>query len=191
MKRQVICVSLAVVSLFYLASCSTQKTNQKELYVTIEDGTSFPDYLAGTWVQEGLQGRAFTFTQEGKLESIILGLGQVEIKTGTITRIPLKKNGKGIFVPGKWNASYDPRTRQLGVEINIESFKMQMGQQIVEGKTKELFIGIISEDGKKWTADYISYPKYYATTEDGKKYQLVNGEEMMEETIVFEKIEED
>lgn len=188
MKRQGLMVFLGVILLLFVVSCTPQASRQKNLYVTIEDGTPFPEYLVGTWRQDDKIEREFVFTSDGRLESIVFGLGLVRLQPGEILHLPLKNGGKGVYVPGKWDVTYDNKSRQLGIQITIDSFKMQVGQQIIEGKTTELFIGTISEDGTCWTADYISYPEYYATTEDGLKHRLMDGEEMMEETIVFKKI---
>ncbi|HML76498.1 MAG TPA: hypothetical protein PKB02_18545 [Anaerohalosphaeraceae bacterium] len=185
MKRQSFVLFSSVVMLLFVVSCTPQAIGPKNLYVTIENGSAFPEYLVGTWIQEGDQKRAFTFTSDGKLESIVLGLGQVKLKPGQVTTISLKNDGQGVFYPGVWTASYDSKTRQLGIEINIDSFKMQMGQQIVEGKMKELFIGTISEDGTMWNAQYICFPEYYATTETVEKKLIVSSEDMQEEAILL------
>ena len=111
------------------------------LKVNIIDGDQFPEYLVGTWRQKHDRiTREFVFTPDGRLESVVLAMGSTRMYPNHTTEKPLIDGGRAFFTPGKWDATLSLKDRELGVEINVESFSMQVRDQTLEGKMKEYFI---------------------------------------------------
>ncbi|MHC4962613.1 MAG: hypothetical protein ACYTGA_10895 [Planctomycetota bacterium] len=177
-----------------LGGCTGIKENhtvhRHGLKVNIVDGDQFPEYLVGTWRQEHREmHREFVFTPDGYLESAVIAMGSTRMYPNHPTEKPLIDGGEAVFVPGKWDATLSLNDRELGVEINVESFKMQVRDQILEGKMKEYFIGTISDDGLRWETSLVSLPEYYATTDEmGGTKTLMSGDEVVEEGITFYKV---
>ena len=55
---------------------------------------------------------------------------------------------------GPIDAVYDPNSRELKVTIVTEYFRMQILDGLIEGKSRDEFIGQITEDGKTWHATW-------------------------------------
>jgi hypothetical protein len=159
--------------------------NQLVLPVEIAGGGQFPEYLAGTWTEDGAKKRVFEFSKEGNLETMIFWLARAPLKPHSLVEIPLKDGGKGTFKCGKWHAEYNPATREMEIEIVIEAFTLQMPTEKLEGSIREYYFGPISEDGTRWDVDYTGFLEIYATTEDFHKKQLHKPDEVVEETTTF------
>ena len=114
--------------------------------VTVEQDGLFPSSLVGTWKADR-GGWQFVFDHQGKITSAVVSIGRVKLKPGRKTTVPMEMGGKGIFTPGLWTVQYLPDQRQLIVEIAIESFRIEMGENIIKGKTRDFFIGQVTKDG--------------------------------------------
>jgi hypothetical protein len=64
-----------------------------------------------------------------------------------------------------------------------------MGKDLLEGKSKDLFIGKVSQDGKSWQADWFGFPDYMAYTSQTKRL-TVTPEESFCGTLTFKKLQE-
>lgn len=182
-----------------LSGCGVLKSRQPDnpvdpnliagVPVVIEGGGEFPDFLTGIWVQEGPLKRAFYF-ENGCLDMMILGIARAPVKPHSRVEIPLIEGGVGKFTSGKWFASYNPQTRELAVEIVIESFSLVMPRESLAGSIREVYIGKISEDGTRWDVDYEGYPYFIVNTSTFKDHVLHRPEEVVEDTLVFTKYAE-
>ena len=98
------------------------------------------------------------------------------------------EDGAGIIEPGEWTVAYDPISHKLKIKIEINSFEMIKGTDIIEGSTLDIFIGTVSEDGTKLTAQWTSFPKFYASTAQHERQELpVYASESAKGQIVFKK----
>ena len=114
------------------------------------------------------------------------------MKPGEVTTVPMKEGGKGVFEPGTWVVHYAPTSRELTVQVSLESFRIEIGDGVLEGKGTDLFVGTVSEDGQSWEADWTSFPQYTARTPENPSVDLtVDPEEGVTETLVFEKVAEE
>ena len=105
--------------------------------------------------------------------------------------MPLRDGGKGIYKTGKWNAQYNPATRNLEIEIVVDSFVLEVpapAYEKLEGSTREFYFGPVSEDGTRWDVDYTGFLEVYATTESFTKKVLHDPNEPVEETLRFDKV---
>jgi hypothetical protein len=155
--------------------------------IDIAGGGPFPTYLAGVWRQAGQIEREFVISKDGHLLNMVLGLGRFRVWPNHETRVPLIEHGEAFFIPGPWVAAYDPKKRELRIEIEISSFRMQAGAQLLEGSILESFIGTISADGKQWEVNYVALPKYDVVTMDGKRTTLMDGSTVDEQKLNFVK----
>jgi hypothetical protein len=182
--------ALLVCSVFIclLCGCRNPVGNEKAVDVIIEGGDSFPDFLAGTWKADN-GGWEFVFEPDGTISSAIVSLGRVRIKPGEVTTVPMLLGGKGVFKPGPWTVQYSYEQRQLIVDIKIESFRVELGESVVKGRTQDVFVGSISGDGRLWWAERFTYPEYIADTKKFPNHKLtVERSDTPREGLLFQKI---
>ena len=66
--------------------------------------------------------------------------------------------------------TYNPKHRELIVEIVIEELKVVLASQVLmEGRGVDLFSGTISEDNKTWEAEWLTFPEYYGPSPERKR----------------------
>lgn len=190
--RQLVVLVGCSVFLSALAGCQkpTQTTPPADgVKVIIEDGSEFPQFLAGTWKADK-GGWEITFEPDGRLSSAVIPLGRVKVKPDKKTVIPLKRGGKGIYEPGEWLAQYSPANRELVVKIVIKRFRLQMGDDVLSGNLKDVIAGQVSEDGRYWLAEWFGYPEYIVDTDIYKNYRLEEGpDEDFKGNLIFTKVE--
>jgi hypothetical protein len=158
--------------------------------VTVEQDGQFPASLVGTWKADS-GGWQFVIDSDGRITSAVVSIGRVKLKPGRKTTVPMEMGGKGIFTPGLWTLQYLPDQRQLIVEIVIESFRVEMGDNIVKGKTRDFFAGQVTKDGTQWWTERFSYPEYIVDTDKFPNYTLpTDPNENPRENILFQKVPE-
>ena len=179
--------SLAV---FIPIGCQNPTKLKSGVDVIVDGEGQFPASLAGTWKSnDGVW--EIVFDAEGKISSAIISLGRVRIKPGQVTTVPMKLGGKGIFEPGQWTVQYLQEQRELIVEIKIDYFRTELGDDIVKGRTHDFFVGSVSEDGKLWWADRFTFPEYIADTEKYQNYKLpFDPNDNPRESLIFQKVSE-
>jgi hypothetical protein len=187
MKRFVLllfCIFLAVAN----SGCQSSIGNGVE--VTIDGIEQFPDFLVGTWkAEEG--GWEFVFEPDGKISSAIVSIGRVKLQPGRTTTVPMQMGGKSIYKPGLWSVQYSHRQRELVVEIAIDSFRVELGKDVIQGRTRDFFVGSVSADGKSWWADRLSFPEYVVDTDKYHNYKLpFDPKDNPRESIFFRKVAE-
>ncbi len=184
MKRLLVCCLYVVL----LIGCQSAGRSKSGVDVFIEGGGEFPQSLAGTWRSDKHYWQ-IVFEPDGSISSAVITLGGVRMKPGEITTVPMKRGGKGIYKPGQWLVHYIPTSRELTVKISLENFHAELGNDILEGKSTDIFIGKVSEDGKVWLVDWTSFPDYTAHTAkypDFKMYEDPNY--VVPKALVFEKV---
>lgn len=162
-----------------------QAKPKRGITIAITDGSAFPDFLAGVWRQDSEFPREFIISKDGRIPSVVLGLGLVRVNPDSETKVPLIDGTEGFFIPGDWSATYDPASRVLTVNIEISAFRMQNGLDVVEGAIRETFQGPISDDGRRWDVHYVALSEYHAYTKEGEYKVLMDGSEPDEQDLVF------
>ena len=156
----------------------------------IEGGVDFPVFLAGTWKSDK-NGWEIVLEKDGSISSVVHTIARVRLKPDEVTKVPMKEEGEGIFMPGEWAAYYQSKDRRLTVDITLDSFKNRKGTDIVEGSSMDTFVGSVSEDGKQWQAEWFSYPEYFVTTGEYDQYQLPEDpNENPKGVLIFSKVEQ-
>lgn len=155
----------------------------------VEGGGPFPGFLAGVWRNEE-HGWEFTFEPDGSISSAMISLGRIRLKPGEVAEVPMIKGGKGVFTPGDWEAYYTPSARELTVKISIKSFRIEVADNILEGKSTDVFLGEISENGKTWQAVWTGFPDYVAHTSENPNFEMKEESEYgNQQDVTFKKVD--
>jgi hypothetical protein len=158
--------------------------------VTIDGDGKFPDFLIGRWKADR-GGWEFNFEPDGTISSAVVSIGRVTMKPGQTTTVPMQLGGKGIFEPGRWTVQYSHAQRELIVEIVIDHFHIEMGDNVLRGKTRDFFVGLVSQDGQLWPVERISFPEYIADTKQNPDRRLPLGpNDNARESLLFQKVRE-
>jgi len=171
-----------------LSGCRSSSGNGVE--VIIDDDKQFPEFLVGTWkAEEG--GWEFVFEPDGKISSAIVSIGRAKLQPGRTTTVPMQMGGKGVYKPGQWSVQYSHNQRELIVEIAIDSFRVELGDNVIKGRTRDFFVGSVSADGNSWWADRLSFPEYIVNTGKYHNYKLpFDPTDNPRESILFQKVAE-
>lgn len=179
---------LVSIVAFFISGCSS--TGGKAVEVIVDGNGRFPEQLAGTWRSDN-NAWEFEIKPDGKIEWAIISLGSVKIEPGKTVTVPMRLGGKGVFKPGEWTVWYLQKQHELTVEISIDYFRTELGEDVVHGKTQDIFTGSVSPDGTLWEADRYSYPEYIVDTRKYQEYKLpVDPNENPKESLLFRKISE-
>lgn len=181
--RQVMFLLLSVAFLSSLPGCNG---THRGIEVIIEGEGSFPQSMVGTWKNDK-QGWQFVFEPDGTLSSAVISFARVEMIPGEVTTFTTKGGGKGIFVPGKWEVTYNVANRELSVEIVIDHFYQDMGGNSIEGNLLDFFLGEITGDGEVWYAQWHSFPYYLAHIPEPKILES-DPNDNPRETLMFIKV---
>lgn len=179
-----------IIILAVLAGCQNIAGNnaEKAVDVFVEGGGQFPEFLVGQWKEERT-GWEFVFESDGSISSAVHTIGRVKLKPGQTTEVPMIENGKGVFEPDLWIVQYFPERNELLVEITLKHFRAQKGEQIVEGSSRDIFIGPIAKDKQQWTTEWFAFPEYIVSTDTYDNYALpVDYDENPQTTLIFEKV---
>lgn len=184
MKQLLVLAGFAVL-LLGLAGC--QNVN-RGVEVIIEGGGEFPEFLVGRWKADK-HGWEFAFEPDGAISSAVISLGRVRIRPGEVTTVPMKMGGKGIYEPGEWMVHYAPAGRELTVRISLKNFYVELGEDVLKGKSTDIFAGPISQDGKVWQVDWTSFPDYVAHTAKYPDFKMAADPNYgVSKAIIFEKV---
>jgi len=160
MKRFLILSNCAL--LLVLTSCrehSRYSMKPGSCEVIVEDGSEFPEFLVGKW-EADKEGWAFIFEPGGNIYVARIAMGRTEIVPGKVKTWPTRGGGQAVYVPGDWQVIYLPASRELTVDIVMNYIRVEMGDQLFQGKTRDIITGTVSEDGKLWRAVVSSFPEY-------------------------------
>lgn len=160
MKRFLVLFNCAL--LLVLTGCqepSRYSMTPGSLEVVIEDGGEFPEYLVGKWVGDK-KGWGFIFEPGGTILVARIAMGRTEIKPGKITTLDTYSGGKAIYVPGDWLVNYSPASRELTVDLVMNYIHIDVKDGALQGKTRYVVIGTVSEDGDFWPTTVSTFPEY-------------------------------
>ncbi len=168
--------------------CKSPEGDKSDVEVIIDGDGEFPEFLVGRW-QADKGGWEIVLEPDGKISSAVVSLGRVRLKPGEVTKTQMVLGGEGLFEPGKWTVQYSPEKRELIVEIAIEHFRVEMGENVVQGKTRDFFIGSVSSDGRFWWPDRYKFPEYIIDTKKNPNLKLpFDPNDSPSESLVFHKV---
>ena len=170
------------------ANRTLNSEGESSVEVIIEGGGKFPKSLVGRWKAHD-HGWEFVFEPDGTISSAIIGLGHANIIPGQTRTIPTREEGgDAIFTPGLWTVYYSHETRELVVETVMDHIHFPMGEHLLEGKVRDLFMGEVSKNSKFWQAEWYAFPDYIAYTPEPKRLTR-DPNEVIPIPLRFEKIE--
>jgi len=188
MMKRLLVLSFWGLFVFLLSGCQSSAGNKSGVDVIIEGDGQFPPFLVGRWKADK-GGWEFVFEPDGTISSAVVSLGRVTMKPGQITTTSMKLGGKGVFEPAQWTVQYLPEHRELSVEIAIDRFRVELGENIVQGQTRDFFIGSVSVDGQLWWADRFSFSEYIADTKKYPNYKLpFDPNDNPRDSLIFQKV---
>lgn len=154
--KQLVLLAGCVVVLSGLAGC--QNPDRSVEVITGSDG-QFPEFLVGVWEAEVANSKwGFRFERDGSISKIIHGLAEgVDLKEGGVYLEGPDPGTYAVFTMGPCEAEYDTSRRELKVTIILDYYKMVLPHGELEGRSDDYFRGVVSEDGKSWEADWLSY----------------------------------
>ena len=187
MKRFSVLVICGVLVITTLSGCQENlvRPEDRPVLVEIYDDGEFPQSMVGTWRAEEASCE-LTFEPDGNISSAVIALGRTRVVPGQTTTVPMREDGKGIYKPGQWVVTYSPVTQELSVEIVMEYLHLEFGDHLLEGNSKELFIGTVPQDGDQWQAEWVRMPNYVSYTPE--RTELPIAPEEMTRPITFKKV---
>jgi hypothetical protein len=141
-----------------------------------------PKSLAGTWKAQDNPWK-IVLSPNGTISSIVIPLAEVEIRPNRITKMEMKDGSISTFKGGSCVAEYTPQTRELFVSIEIKKIHIKFFDIVIDGNSIDRLVGPVSEDGKVWTADWI-------TTFDYGPHLPQDINDIYAEQLIFEKIKD-
>ncbi len=188
--KKLLVLSVCGLSVFLLGSCRSSGGNRSGIEVVIDGDGRFPPFLVGRWKADK-GGWEIVFEPDGTISSAVVSLGRVRMKPGQLTTTNMILGGKGRFEPGQWTVQYSQAKRELIVEIAIEHFRVELGENVVQGQTWDFFVGLVSSDGQLWWADRFSFPEYIVDTKKYPHYKLpFDPNDEPRESLIFRKVTE-
>jgi len=176
---------------FLLNGCQDSAADRSGVEVIIDGDEGFPEFLVGRWKADK-NGWEFVFEEDGAISSAVITLGKVRMKPGQVTTVPMKKGGKGIYEPGEWLVQYTAAERELIVKISLKNFHLELGENVIEGNSIDVFAGQVSEDGDYWPVEWTTFPRYTAHTAEHPNFKFYDDpNESSTKSLVFEKVKEE
>ena len=173
---------------FLPGGCQSSAGSKSGVEVIIDGDGRFPEILVGGWKADK-GGWEIVFEPDGKISSVVVSLGGVRMKPGEVATTQMVLGGEGFFQPGKWTVQYLQERRELVVEIVIEHFRVELGDNVVHGKTRDYFVGSVSADGRLWWADRYKFPEYVVDTKKHPNFKLpFDPNDSQRESLVFQKV---
>ncbi|MCK4959817.1 MAG: hypothetical protein KAT00_10460 [Planctomycetes bacterium] len=158
--RQLLIVSASCVVLLALTSCAPDNGGVSTGMPVSPDqvrSAGFPDDVAGVWKSD-LKDWAFKFEPDGSILKFRHMLaGYVKVEEGGSYMEGKEEDTYALFSLDKCQASYDPETRILDVQVFLDDYIMKLDIGTVEGRSEDYFTGPVSQDGSSWSVNWRSY----------------------------------
>ena len=178
-----ICFGLVFLTLLVSCGCVEQRKSKPQ-GITEKSDTEFPKYLVGVWEADTFRW-AFKFEKDGKISRLIHTVGvPIKVEEGLYYSENPDANGSGLFVLGPCDTSYDPNSKVLKVSIVLDYFRIAIMDDSIEGSSRDLFEGSVSEKDLVWNAEWRSYSML-----EGGEPPDVNAINASPEKLVFRKVD--
>ena len=82
-----------------------------------------PPEVAGTWQAKESPWR-IVISPDGKIPSVIIPMGGVEVKARQTTKVEMKDDNFSTYVPGAFDLEYTPETKELYVSIEMKKLHL-------------------------------------------------------------------
>jgi hypothetical protein len=164
-----------------------QSSPPNGIKVIVEGGGKFPAFLAGRWKAQQ-HGWEFELTPDGRISSAVISMGRVRVIPGRTTTVPTRSGNQGVFTPGSWTVYYAPSTGELTVKITMDHVRVEMGGNVIEGSSTDVFVGPVDPTGRKWQTQWTTFTRYVARTPNNTPVNLSTDPTYGEtKPVIFEK----
>lgn len=178
MKQLVVLAGFAVLLSGILGCQDANRITDK----AVDANEQFPAFLAGTWKAEGRPWK-ITLNPDGTVASAVIPMAKVEVKPNQTTKVEMKDGSFSTFKAGDCIVEYMPGTKELFVSVEMEHIHITYQDNVIDGNSIDRFVGPVSEDGKVWTADWISIFDY------GPRFPQ-DPNDIFAEPLIFKKLED-
>jgi hypothetical protein len=158
---------LCLLAIIASAGCRSPETGSGDsVQVIIEGSRAWPASLVGRWKADQ-HGWEIVFDSAGRITSAVLSLGRVEVTPGHRTTVPTR-GGQGVFEPGPWTVHYVSATSQLTVKLVMDHIRVEMADNVLEGRSIDTFSGTVSESDGIWQTQWTAFTRYHVhAAQDG------------------------
>jgi len=174
-KRKVTIIFLSAWLLWAAAGCHEPSTGHPI-------PKPLPPDIAGAWKAQGSPWK-IVLSADGAVSSAIVPMGEFEIKPNQTTKAEMKDGSYSIFKAGDCVVQYTPATRELFVSIEIKKIHIAFADNVIDGSSTDRFVGPVSEDGKVWSAEWITVFNY------GPRFPQ-DPNDVFAEPLLFEKVKD-
>jgi hypothetical protein len=115
-------------------------------------------FYAGQWQATNGQW-TLCFAPNGTLDSAVTPLGRIPIRPQKTTHVT-RANQTSSIKAGPCDVKYSPETRNLYARIALDDVRIVHENNVIDGNQVDQFMGIVSEDGTTWIADWLNTFNY-------------------------------
>jgi hypothetical protein len=181
MKKTIL---LFAVLILFTAGCQESAKKGEPVKTTVKSDSNFPKFLVGVWEADTFRW-AFKFEPDGKISRLIHTMGvPIKVEEGMYYSENPDTNDSGLFTIGPCNTDYDPETKVLKVSVILDYFHIEIQGQVLEGSSKDLFEGPVSEENLIWNVNWRNYGFV-----EGSDPPDVNEIDANPEKLVFRKVD--
>jgi len=141
-----------------------------------------PSDIAGVWKAQDSPWK-IVLSADGTVSSAIIPMAQAEIKPNQTTKFEMRDGSHSTFKAGDCVVQYTPATRELFVSIEVKKIHIVFEDNVIDGSSTDRFVGPVSEDGKVWSAEWITVSDY------GPRFPQ-DPNDVFAEPLIFEKVKE-
>ena len=167
-----------ILGLILLWAAGCQRASRQPL---VSEAVLPPD-ITGTWKAQDSPWK-IVLSPDGTVSSAVIPMGEVEVKPNQTTKTEMKDGSYSTFKAGDCVVEYTLTTRELFVSVQMEEIHIAFLDNVIDGNSIDRFIGPVSEDGKVWTADWITVFDY------GPRFPQ-DANDVFAGQLIFEKIEQ-
>ena len=148
---------LLIVAMIVCGCENTQPTRlpNNGIKASVEGGGDFPEFLVGTWKADKFKFE-ITFGPNGNVSSLRHPFGMlIDMEDAAF----YEEGDDGLYAyyfMAPCKVRYNPKNRQLNVDITMEHFHMVLPNGVLEGKALDFYKGPVSPDGKTWDVQWVS-----------------------------------
>jgi len=156
----------------WLACFGGCRTAEPIADVIVEGNGRFPASLAGMWTANKGNWQ-FVFEPDGDISAAVINEGLIKVEAPTKEyRISLQDFGSGVYELGRWTVQYWPQNRELTVEVVVAHFHLDMPEYVIEGRSRDVFVCPVSEDGRTWRAEWFMFPQITVLNPDPRELRF-------------------
>ncbi len=154
MKAKSVILTVIGFVLVFLAGCGAPGSKS-----TGQGKPVFPPEVAGIW-QAADEPWVIEISPEGKVIMAVIPMTETEVKPNEMSMLEMADGNVSTVEMGDCPLEYDPLKRELTVTITVKAIHMRFYEQGVDGNSTDIFSGRVSEDGKRWQADWMTFFDY-------------------------------